>query len=145
MLKMAHFIEWPEHSDIYQKDSRFTFCIQNSNNLHASLVKWAKTGTIKNKAVEFQFINNDLSNLDGCTVLYFTDNRNLQAFLQSAIDEHVLTISDVPGNAQRGVIVNFISKDEKLRFEINLDVAKRQGFIISPRLLRLATIVGENK
>jgi len=52
-----------------------------------------------------------------------------------------LTIGDTKGFAQQGVIINFYIKDEKVRFEINVDAAKRANLKISAKLLRLAKIV----
>lgn len=53
----------------------------------------------------------------------------------------VLTISEVPGFANRGGIINLTLEDSKVRFEVNVDAAKAADLNISSRLLALAKIV----
>ena len=53
----------------------------------------------------------------------------------------VLTVGESSGFAQSGGIINFITVDNRVRFEINPDVAARTGIRISSQLMRLAKIV----
>lgn len=53
----------------------------------------------------------------------------------------VLTVSGHPGAARRGVHVNFVLRGDRVRFEVNLGAARRAGFEISSKLLRLARVV----
>ncbi|MBT8341066.1 MAG: YfiR family protein [Desulfatitalea sp.] len=55
----------------------------------------------------------------------------------------VLTVSDSPGFAQGGVMINLYTQANKIRFEINPRIAERAGLKISSHLLRLARIVAE--
>ncbi len=61
--------------------------------------------------------------------------------LDAAHGGAVLTIGNTLGFAQRGVIINFYLEDQKVRFEINVDAAKREKLTISSQLLKLARIV----
>jgi len=64
-------------------------------------------------------------------------------FVHSVLGEHaVLTVADTPGFAERGVMINFfITNDDKVRFEVNLEEAESCGLRLSSQLLKLATIV----
>lgn len=53
----------------------------------------------------------------------------------------ILTISEIPGFANRGGIINLTLEDSKVRFEVNVDAAKAADLNISSRLLALAKIV----
>jgi hypothetical protein len=53
----------------------------------------------------------------------------------------VLTVGEMEDFAQRGGIINFITVDNKVRFEINNRTAKTAGLQISSKLLTLATKV----
>jgi hypothetical protein len=53
----------------------------------------------------------------------------------------VLTISEVPGFASRGGIINLTLEESKVRFEVNVEAAKGSDLNISSRLLALARIV----
>src|SRR6185436_8299326 len=65
----------------------------------------------------------------------------LRAVLFAVQGRPVLTVADTPGFAEQGVIVNFYRAGDRLRFEINLDAARRARLTISSRLLSLARIV----
>ena len=54
----------------------------------------------------------------------------------------VLLIGESPGFAQRGGTINFVLRDNKVRFEINPAAAKASGLVISSKLLAIATVVG---
>lgn len=53
----------------------------------------------------------------------------------------ILTISEIPGFANRGGIINLTLEDSRVRFEVNVDAAKAADLNISSRLLALAKIV----
>jgi len=56
----------------------------------------------------------------------------------------VLTISDVPGFAERGGMIEIKYHNEKLTFIVNLQAVKRSGLYISAQLLQLGEIVGRD-
>lgn len=65
----------------------------------------------------------------------------LPHILAALDDASVLTVGDTPGFAARGGIINFTIRDHHVRFEVNLEKAKRAHLKISSQLLKLATIV----
>lgn len=141
IVKMTHFIEWPTFSQPQKNKTNFTICIDHSHKIDTGLENWAKKGLIKNMPVDIAIIDPHHSQLQLCDIFFLTDNKHLHFVLEQAKINHILTISDIPGNAARGIIVNFINIEDKLRFEINLDAATDYGFKFNPRLLKLATIV----
>lgn len=52
-----------------------------------------------------------------------------------------LEVSEVEGFARGGGMVNFITVENRIRFEINVEPAERAGLKISSQLLKLARIV----
>lgn len=83
------------------------------------------------------------SNLRECGVLLISASEagNLRTILESVKGGAVLTAGDSGGFAEQGVIVNFYLEENKVRFEINLDAARRAGVKIGSQLLKLARIV----
>jgi len=55
-----------------------------------------------------------------------------------------LLVGEEPGFAERGGTVNFFQEENRIRFEINTDVARHDQLKISSKLLSLARIVGRN-
>ena len=78
-----------------------------------------------------------------CHILFVASQESAHAdeVIQSLKNSAVLTISETPGFAKRGGIINFTLQDNKVRFEANVDAAKQAGLNISSRLLSLASIV----
>ena len=54
----------------------------------------------------------------------------------------VLIVGEEPGFAEHGGTVNFFQEENKIRFEINAEVARQARLKISSKLLSLAKIVG---
>jgi hypothetical protein len=84
-----------------------------------------------------------LTNVRECQVLFIasSEERRLPAIMDAVKGAGTLTISDVEGFAQRGVIINFTMQNKKVRFEINAEAARRAGIKISSKLLKLASTV----
>jgi hypothetical protein len=54
----------------------------------------------------------------------------------------ILTVGETEAFARQGGIINFITVDNRVRYEINMEAAKRAHLDISSKLLKLAKIVG---
>ncbi len=78
-----------------------------------------------------------------CHLLFISASEatRLSGILQSLRDRPVLTIADMPDFARAGGIINLkTNEEEKIRFEINVAIAKRAGLKLSSKLLNLAEI-----
>jgi len=83
------------------------------------------------------------SSVSGCDALFIPEGleSSLNSILRDLRDRPVLTIADTPGFARKGVIVNLAIADRRVRLEVNLAAMKRSGLMISPQVLKGATIV----
>jgi YfiR/HmsC-like len=79
-----------------------------------------------------------------CHVLFVSksETARLVQILAAVGGKSILTVGETEAFARQGGIINFITVDNKVRYEINLDAAKRANLDISSKLLRLAKIVG---
>ncbi len=71
------------------------------------------------------------------------DRPTLFKILDKAREYHGLTIGEVPHFTKFGGILNFLTRQGRLKFEINRKIANIQGLTPSSRLLKLAIIVEE--
>lgn len=53
----------------------------------------------------------------------------------------ILVVGETPDFARRGGSIAFVIEDNRVRFEVNLDAARRARLTISAKLLNLATVV----
>lgn len=84
-----------------------------------------------------------LGDLRGCGVLFVasSESERLDRILMAAQGLPILVVGDTAGFAERGVIINFYKKQNRVAFEVNKDAAGRSGLKISSKLLGLARIV----
>lgn len=71
-----------------------------------------------------------------------SQGEQLGRLLSAPARRGTLTVSDVPGAAQRGVMIELVNDRNRLRLRINLAAARAAGLTISSNLLRPAEIVG---
>ena len=51
----------------------------------------------------------------------------------------MLTVSDTPSFASNGGMIQFVLKDKKVQFEVNLTAAEKASLTLSSQLLEIAT------
>ncbi len=78
-----------------------------------------------------------------CHMLFVADSeaRHLPKILDILGDAPVLTVGESAGFAGKGGIIGFFVEQNRLRFEVNLEAARRANLNISSKLLSLARIV----
>jgi hypothetical protein len=67
----------------------------------------------------------------------------LPLILEKVKGQPILTVSDTPGFASKGVMVNISLKERRVAFEINLKAVKEAKLRISSHVLKLARIVDQ--
>ena len=80
---------------------------------------------------------------NSCQILFVSGSEQVDTakILRLLDGASVLTVGEVEQFAERGGIINFKTEDNKIRFEINPDAAKRAKLELSSQLLKLALIV----
>lgn len=74
-----------------------------------------------------------------------TEGERLERIVEATRGAGVLLVGESPDFAQGGGVIGFYLENDKLRFEINLAAARREGLKLSADLLKLARIVGEGR
>ena len=78
--------------------------------------------------------------LKNCRLLFISPSlqNNMVKIIQTLKAYPVLTVSDVKGFVDAGGMINFVIKEDRVRFEINPDAAAHVGIKIRSKLLRVA-------
>jgi len=107
--------------------------------------------TIAEKQVAKQIgLQVDACATDACvqesSVLYIgkSSGADYQRQLRLIADRPVLTISDIPGFASQGGMIEIKYHNKKLTFVVNLQAVQRAGLYISAQLLQLGEVVGRD-
>ncbi len=132
LFHFAELAEWPSPLPV-------TVCLQGSNPLRNYL-----------PALEGQLIDGNpvhilldqQTDLSACRILFLSDIEAITpALSEQAHTRHVLLVSDVEGFAEKGGMVQFTLRDNKLKLVINLSAVKQAGLKFSSKLLRMAEIL----
>jgi hypothetical protein len=85
----------------------------------------------------------NVEEVDNCHVLFINlpNKQQLARVLKQMRERSTLTVSDSTEFARSGGVIEFITIDNKIRLQINLDAAKLANLTISSKLLRPARIV----
>ena len=137
LSRFATFIEWPGGGE----PRAFTIGVIGRNPFNGYLEKIAAR-RIKNRPVAIRYIS-ELSQLDGCDIVFIcgSEKSRLQAILAHTESRPILTVADSNGFAAAGVLINFYSTADTVRFEINEGAVDKSGLKVSSKLFKLAKVI----
>jgi hypothetical protein len=138
IYKFIHFIEWPKSGNA---SSEITIGVLGNSPIWNTLNEIKKEEDPDNKIKLFQI--KALTEVTDYTILFFSPNEKprFKKLLADLEGRPTLTISETKGFSDMGGQINFYLENDKVRFEINVESAKRSNLKISSKLLRLAKIV----
>ena len=138
LYRFASFVEWPETA---ASEDAFEVCIVGDDPFGKAFEPFLDQEV---QGRRLRIIRHPSAvDIPRCRILFVGDSLkdHIGQILQQVADEPVLTVSDIDGFAARGGILNFVLRERKVRFAINLEAADRAGVKMSSRLLKLAEIV----
>ncbi|CCQ89657.1 conserved hypothetical protein [Nitrospina gracilis 3/211] len=143
ILKFFEFIQWPEEKMIHNSEPQFVLCVVGSNPFGSLFDLAQKEGVFRNKLIVKIFSSG--SHLDSCHMVYIgkSEDNNLEEMLHRTKGMPILFIGDTPGFSRRGVGINFVILNNKIRFKINRSAVEDRNIKISSELLNLAILVDE--
>jgi hypothetical protein len=142
IYNFAKFIEWPKENG-RQDPNSIIICIVpdtpetdvffslGNKSIGGKRIKVKKCNEVRDKDIE------------KCQIL-FLDSKD-ETFIRESLlivkYRGILTIGHVKGFTQAGGIINFFTEEDRLRFEVNLDAAKRARIKLGSQILMSAEIV----
>jgi hypothetical protein len=142
LYNFGSYIEWPPAT--FASDVQpFTIGVLGTSPIEGTLQEIAATRRIQGRPIVIERYSSPAM-VKGCQILFVprgassSERAEVAAVLQ---DRGVLIVGETPGFAASGAAVNFFIEANKIRFEINVEAAKRQHLKISSKLLALARIV----
>jgi hypothetical protein len=138
LARFATFIEWPGPSDARP----FVIGVAGHNPFNGYLDKMAASRKIKGRVVVIRPIS-EVPQIDGCDVVFISgsEKARLPTLLARTESRPILTVGDTTGYAASGVLINFYTSGETIRFEINESAVERSGLKVSSKLFKLARLV----
>jgi len=144
LYQFTKFVKWPSEA-LGDSDAPVQVCVLGADPFGSALdaLDGKQTQGRKVAVRRVKTVDDAL----GCHLLFvgITKRSRLRDALSSLGGKPVLTVGDMPGFAKHGGMINFIVKNNKVRFEINTDATERSGLSMSSRLLALAQIVSDSE
>jgi hypothetical protein len=139
LYNFINYIEWP--AETLGSGNTITIGILGENPFGAALNP-LNGKTVKGRTLVVRQVST-LQDLQSCQIAFVCNSEKARVpeILNHLKDSRILTVGDLEGFAAQGGIINFISERNKVRFEINLEAARRLGLTISSELLKLAKLV----
>ena len=136
LYNFAKFVEWPS-----PPQTAIELCVVGEDPFGNVLEDTVRGKTINGRPLVVRRMKPG-ENPRSCQIAFIgAADHESRAVLETLRGANVLTVGDSPNFARDGGIINFILKDNKVYFEINVDAAEQAHLKISSKLLNLAKII----
>lgn len=141
LYNFGRFVDWPSGSP-GNDASNFVICVLGQDPFGPALDATVAGETVAGKAVSVKRVAKP-QDATNCRVLFISsyEQARLRQILNALGQTSVLTVSDMPDFASRGGMIQFVRRDNKVRFEVDAAAAERAHLSLSSELLKVAVAV----
>lgn len=141
VFNFAHFVTWPAES-LRDPQSPFVIGVLGSDPVAAELEEAVRGEDVHEHPLQVRRFR-DVSEISDSHILYIdrSQQQRLSEVLEKLRGSDTLTVSDLEGASRRGVMIQFATRQNRIRLLINVESARSAGLTISSNLLRPAEIV----
>jgi hypothetical protein len=133
LFNFVKFVDWPASAPV----DTLTVCFLGGDGVLEALASGIETKRVGARKLSVRQLEQPPT-VAGCEVLY-ADAASVDHSLSIGLP--VLTVSDAPGFATNGGMIELFTENHRLRFVINVGHVHRAGLRISSDLLKLAASV----
>lgn len=137
LFDFAKFVRWPTKPGT--ADRPFAICVLGDDPFGPFLDRITAGEKIAGRPVVDLRISRP-EQASACSILYISPSESgrLGRILPALKDTPVLTVSDISDFAERGGIIQFVLRDNRVRFVVNLAPVHSDGLALSSDLLKVA-------
>jgi len=135
--RFAPYIEWP--ATALAPDAPLLLCIVNDQGVADALQRTVADRTVSGHRLAVKSLAADAP-LPSCQVLYVA-GPDAKRSLATVAAAPVFTMGDASDFVSTGGMVKLFRRNDRLRFEVNLEPIQRAGMKLSSRVLALADVV----
>lgn len=141
LFNFAQFVEWPANA-FAEPDSPLVIGVLGQDPFHSFLDEIVKNEKINGHPMMIQRYAN-VSEVKKCHILFINEKKatQLENVFETLGHHNILTVGDGSAFTEYGGMIGFITENNKVKLQVNLDVVKESELTISSKLLRLANIV----
>ena len=138
LYKFGGFVEWPAAA-FARADAPFSIGVLGAETVAAELERVVAGRTVQGRSIAVQKLKRG-DPLTGLHLLFVgqSETGRLAEILGAAKGQPLLVVTENEDALTRGSMINFITVDDKVRFDVALPQAERGQLRISARLLAVA-------
>ena len=140
IFNFAQFTQWPEEA-FADKETPLVIGILGRDPFGQILEDTVRNEIVQGRRLVVERYKR-VAEIKTCHILYIGDSEenrleNIGAALKS---KPVLTVTEIENAAARGIIIELMTTQNRIRFRINLEVARAANLTLSSKLLRAGEI-----
>jgi hypothetical protein len=141
LFNFAQFVEWPPRS-FADSGAPFVIGVLGTDPFGSALEGAVRGETLNGRSFVIERYRS-VTEIRHCQILFISRSEaaHIEEIGAALAAQSILTVSDIEGSAQRGVMIRFVAENNRIRLRINVDAAKAAGLSISSKLLRPAELV----
>ena len=141
VFNFSHFVEWPPQA-LTDPNQPFVIGIVGNDPFGVRLDEAVRGERIDQHPLSVRRFRT-VADIGDCQILYVgrSESAQLRQILEALDHRGTLTVSDLDGSSERGVMIQFVTENSRIRLRINVESARAAGLTISSKLLRPAEIV----
>jgi hypothetical protein len=138
IYNFARFVDWPTQA-FASATSPMVIGVIGENVFGNNLEQIISGRSIQGHPLEFKQFTS-VTDATNCQVLFISasEKKHFSQILDQLRNTSVLTVSETDNFIETGGMINLLIVEDKVRFEINNEAAKKAGLTISSKLLSLA-------
>jgi YfiR/HmsC-like len=142
LFNFSHFVDWPPQA-FTSPTEPFVIGILGTDPFGSRLDETVHGERIEGRPIIVRRFTK-VEEIADCQILFIdgSESAQLDPIIRALDHRGILTVSEVDGAALSGVMVQFVTENNRIRLRINVESARAAGLSISSKLLRLADIVG---
>jgi hypothetical protein len=145
LFNFAQYVEWPPEA-FPTPTAPIIIGVLGDDPFGKLLDETVRGETVKNRPIAIHR-SRQVENLRHCHILFISksERSRLGHIIASLTGKHCLTVGETDRFAHNGGVINLRLQGATVRFEVNMEAARRGGLTISSKLLRLAIIIGAER
>lgn len=145
LFNFTQFVEWPGNS-FSSDQAPMVIGILGKDPFGHYLEEIVAGEKINGRLLQVEHYDT-IEEVRACQVLFinFPDSKKTAQAISELQGRTILTVSDAPDFMQRGGMIRFFTKKDKINLQVNLAATKTADLVISSKLLRLVEIFAQKK
>jgi hypothetical protein len=137
--KLLRFVTWPSQRE---RSSELAFCVVGKDPFKSSL-DGIRGRKVRDRSIVVVNLDASQQIVGRCDLVYVSRDEagGVESVLARVAGAPILTVSDAPGFAAAGGIVELQNRDDRIGFVINTEAYQKVELLVSSQLLELATLV----